>query len=630
MATLVSPGVSVTVTDESFFIPVSASTVPLFFVATKAGKTQPDGITPAAGTLEKGVVRTVTSLGQSIQLYGIPSFRRDFSGNEYHGDARNEYGLLALNQFLGVGNRAFVVRADVDLDDEFPETFIAAGEPALVTDSLAFVSSASPTGKGTVTNIVVPSENVKPQTFTVTFTTATTFSVRGSVSGFADVGTVGIPFTSDLANFTVTAGSVPFVAGEKFTFSVAYVPTTFTGSGNGTMTGIEMGELAAATPSGSPVTVTFTTPTSFTVVGPNIPAFTTGTVDTPFVSGAISFLINDGTAAFVAGDVFTLTLTAVTVVEPLGANDDARRLFITTQLQAEINSNTEVRSELFEYNLILCPGYPEVVDELVALSVAIKDEAMVIADTPVKIGANTAGMGPDQVATWALTSERVSSPSVAYYYPWSLLSNLDGRNVLGAPSGTALRTIAYSDNLSYVWIAPAGVQRGLVTGVGKVGYITGTLGTATTFVEVNLNEGQRDNLYEYFKNINPIVFFPGRGLLVWGQKTSSPAASALDRINVVRLTMYLRRALRKGAMPFVFEPNDKTTRENLKTAADGILNDILVKRGLTDYATYCDENNNTPDRIDRNELWLDVAIKPTRAAEFIYIPIRVVSTGADI
>jgi phage tail sheath protein FI len=104
----------------------------------------------------------------------------------------------------------------------------------------------------------------------------------------------------------------------------------------------------------------------------------------------------------------------------------------------------------------------------------------------------------------------------------------------------------------------------------------------------------------------------------------------MDRINVVRGVMYLRRVLRKGAMPFVFEPNDQITRDNLKSAADGLLNDMMVKRGLMDFATYCDATNNTPTVIDNNQLILDVAIKPTRAAEFIYIPIRVVSTSASI
>ena len=324
---------------------------------------------------------------------------------------------------------------------------------------------------------------------------------------------------------------------------------------------------------------------------------------------------------FAVGDEFIVTLTHVNVTAPLGANDAAKRVAITTALAAEINMNPEVRSEIYEYNLILCPGYPEVVGDLVALSNTINDEAFVIADVPVS-------KTPEQAATWALTTERTTSANVAYYYPWGLASNLDGVNVCIAPSGIALRTYTYSDNQSYVWFAPAGFRRGSVTGVTSVGYVSGTFGTATTFVETNLNQGQRDNLYEYFKNINPIVFFPGNGLIVWGQKTSYGAASALDRVNVMRLLMYIKRALRKGAFPFVFEPNDKITRDDLKAMADGFLNDIMAKRGLYDFVTLCDTSNNTPYIIDNNELYMDVALKPVKAAEFIYIPIRVLSTGA--
>jgi phage tail sheath protein FI len=126
------------------------------------------------------------------------------------------------------------------------------------------------------------------------------------------------------------------------------------------------------------------------------------------------------------------------------------------------------------------------------------------------------------------------------------------------------------------------------------------------------------------------VYFPGQGIIVWGQKTSAAASSALDRVNVVRLLCYLRKALREGAFPFTFEPNDAITRANLKAAADDILNNILSLRGIYEFATKCDESNNTPTRIDNGEMWLDVAIKPTKAAEFIYIPINVVSTGDNI
>lgn len=621
MATLVSPGVSVTVTNESYFIPVSASTVPLIFLATNAGKVQPNGITPAAGTLEHSVVRTVTSIAQSLQLYGVPSFRRDSAGNEFHGDARNEYGLLALNNFLGVGNRAYVVRANIDLTDT-PETFLSMGVP-----ELAGAVDFQGVGQGQIEDIRVTDNRVKPQMFTVRFSAPSTFSVIGSKSGYIGAGTIGLPFNSNFVNFEIVQGVSPFAANDYFSFNVDYVghaPQGVENAGNGRVEDIDAGQLAIA----ETYTIIFSAPNTFDVSGSVSGDLGSGFVGSDFADAntggqLISFKVVQGSTAFAPGDEFAIEVSEVTVSAPLGANDAARRVAITTALQAEINSNVEVRSSLYEFNLILCPGYPEVVDEMLALSVAVKDEALVIADTP-------GYMSPDQVAQWGLTSERFSSESVAYYYPWTLQSNMDGRNVLGSPSGTALRTIAYSDNAGYVWTPPAGVARGLVTGVSKVGYFTGTAGTATTFVECNLNDGQRDFLYEYDKNINPITFFPGRGMLVWGQKTSAPAASAMDRINVVRLVMYLRRSLRKGALPFVFEPNDQITRDNLKAAADAMLNDVLVKRGLTDYATYCDESNNTGARIDRNELWLDVAIKPTRAAEFIYIPIRVVATDAGI
>lgn len=621
MATLVSPGVSVSVINESFFIPVSAPTVPLFFIATQEGKLQPDGVSLAAYTLESGVVRTLTSPNQSYTGYGIPAFRADGSGNQYHGDARNEYGLFALNQFLNVGSRAFVVRANVDLNDD-PVTYLSLGTPILGPGTLSY----NGIGNGTLGSITAVSNQVRPQTIFVTITspatlsTAATFTVTGSVDGYIGAGSVGTPFSSTIVNFTASAGSTAFAIGDKFQFALQYTWTPEVGNvGNGTIDNLIVDTLAVP----EIWTITFTAPNAYTVSGSVSGPTAAGVVGSPYDNNRLNFTVTSGSTPFAVGDEFTVTVSSVTISAPLGASDAQKRLAIVTALQAEINSNTEVRSELYEYNLILCPGYPEVVDELLQLSRAVLEEAFVLADAPGDLTA-------DQVAQWSLTSERFSSTNVAYYYPWCLASNVDGVNVLAAPSGTALAVITNSDKTGYVWTPPAGVSRGQIVGVSKVGYYSGTPGTATTFIETNLNQGQRDNLYEYDKNINPIVFFPGYGFLMWGQKTSAPGASALDRINVVRLVMFLRRTLRKGAMPFVFEPNDQITRDNLKTAADGIMNDILVKRGLYDYASVCDATNNTDDRIERNELWLDVAIKPVKAAEFIYVPIRVVSTSASI
>lgn len=631
MATLVSPGVSVSVVNESFYIPASAPTVPLIFLATQANKMQPDGETAATGTQEHDVVRTVTSIGQSVQLYGNPYFWTDEDDNPHHGDARNEYGLFALNQFLGVGNLAYVVRADIDLTDA-SESFVSAGTPVASTPEFSGV------GTGTLTSPVAEGPEVQPETITVYFTSGTEFTVRGSDSGIIGIGTIGIVtgasastvnFTSSKVSFTLTQGTganaVAFTAGDSFTFELAYAAEAGGGNvGNGTITAITPLADAVAT-GGETLTITFTSATEFTVTTDGDLTVSNGTITGSTLlytaDDAISFRITVGSTAFEDGDVFTISLSNEQTLNQLGEDDAAKRTTIVQALAAAINSNTDVRSEIYEYNLILCPGYPEVVTNLLALSADVNDEAFVIADTPMDLT-------PEQTAQWALTNDRFSSTNVAYYYPSGLAANLDGATVAIAASGIALRTYAYSDNQSYVWFAPAGVSRGIVTGVNNVGYVTGELGGPTTWVEANLNQGQRDNLYEFFKNINPIVFFPGQGLIVWGQKTSAPAASALDRVNVVRLVMYVKRQLRKGSFPFVFEPNDKITRDNLKAAADGFLNDILAKRGLYDFVTLCDTSNNTPSVIDRNEMYLDVALKPVKAAEFIYVPIRVLSTGA--
>jgi phage tail sheath protein FI len=108
----------------------------------------------------------------------------------------------------------------------------------------------------------------------------------------------------------------------------------------------------------------------------------------------------------------------------------------------------------------------------------------------------------------------------------------------------------------------------------------------------------------------------------------NPYASALDRINVARLVVYIRERLQQIVKPFLFEPNDKITRDEAKQVVESLMNDLVAKRGLYDYLVICDTTNNTPDRIDRNELYIDVAIEPVKAVEFIYIPVRIKNTGS--
>jgi phage tail sheath protein FI len=124
-----------------------------------------------------------------------------------------------------------------------------------------------------------------------------------------------------------------------------------------------------------------------------------------------------------------------------------------------------------------------------------------------------------------------------------------------------------------------------------------------------------------------MVFFTGVGLLNYGNKTSFKSDSALDRINVARLINYVRRQLTIAARPFVFEPNDALTRNEIAGVVQTLLIDLVAKRGIYDYLVVCDLSNNTPARIDRNELYVDIAIEPVKAVEFIYIPLRIKNTG---
>lgn len=652
MPVLVSPGSSITITDQSFYVPVAAPTVPLFFVASRANKTQPgSGSLPAEGTNEHSVVRLVTSIAQSLEFYGVPYFRvadgdevlAVGSRRQQHGDCRNEYGLFALNQFLGVANQAYVVRANIDLNDEVYEfvsdtpEFEGVGATASLTTgeaaTAARITGTSFTGfdfssSNASFDIVLSGAATGNGTASITLTTNIT-SINDLVTAVsADIGSLPVTISSSGGFLRITAN-----VSEESTITV----NNFAGAGIASIPGV-LGMTTGETDSGTDSTVTagvtvnqtdaveetwtikLTSGTTWSVVGSVSGAKANATTGTLYNNGQISFTINAaGTTPYAVNDEFTVFVDRQIADSTLGSTDAIRRAAIVAALDGEIASNTEVRAENAEYNLILCPGYPETVTSLRALQDDIGGEAFIIGDVPMNIGASAA-------VTW-MGTDAASGNGLSYYYPHALATNLDGAKVVVPSSGVALRTFAFSDSNANIWEAPAGAQRGVVSGVDKIGYVSGTLGSVTTFVELNPNQGQRDAMYQGLTALNPIARFPGRGIMVFGQKTRATASSALDRINVSRLLMYIKRQLRKGSFPFIFEINDKITRENLKAMIDGFLQDILIKRGLYDYVTVCDESNNLSTNIDRNELIATVAIQPAKVAEFIYIPITVQSTG---
>jgi hypothetical protein len=299
----------------------------------------------------------------------------------------------------------------------------------------------------------------------------------------------------------------------------------------------------------------------------------------------------------------------------------AQRRMVTAAMQAAVIANTEVREDQFQFNLIACPGYPEVIDEMVALNNDRAQTAFVVGDTPMRLAPNAI-----DIANWSNNTNgdglATASPYLGVYYPSGQTSDLQGNTIVVPASHMALRTIIFNDNVSYQWFAPAGTRRGLVDNASSIGYIDAATGE---FVFDGIRVGVRDTLYE--NRINPVTNLPGIGLVVWGQKTRNPTASSLDRINVARLVNYLRTILARVGDGFLFEPNDKITRDQIANIISGAVNDLVAKRGVYDYLVVCDETNNTPTRIARNELYVDIAIEPMKAVEFIYIPIRLKNPG---
>ena len=301
----------------------------------------------------------------------------------------------------------------------------------------------------------------------------------------------------------------------------------------------------------------------------------------------------------------------------------AQRMVVTTAMQASAGGS-ELREDTVQFRLMAAPGYPELYDEMVTLNSDRDETAFIIVDAPFRLnqteaiawkqGTSASANGEDGLVT--------SNTYSAVYYPHALTTNPStGDNVVAPASHIALYTFAYSDNVSFQWFAPAGLTRGVVQNATNVGY----LNNEDEFVALALTQGSRDAMYE--QKMNPIAKFPTEGVVVFGQKSMHPSASALDRVNVARLTAYLRERFAVIARPYLFEPNDISTRANAKATFEGFLSNIMAQRGVYDFAVVCDETNNTPARIDANEFYVDVAIEPTKSAEFIYIPIRIVNTG---
>jgi len=306
---------------------------------------------------------------------------------------------------------------------------------------------------------------------------------------------------------------------------------------------------------------------------------------------------------------------------------NAQRAMVVQSLRSALDTNTDIRDEDNYFNLMATPNYPELQPNMVVLNNDRGETGYIIGDTPLGLADSAT-----DIQAWANNDADAVSTGEAglvtrntylgLFYPSGITNDLSGNQVVVPASHMMLRTFLNNDTKAYPWLAAAGTRRGNIDNALNIGYLDRTTGE---FVAIKTRLGIRDVLY--LNQINPLVFFTGVGLLNYGNKNSFNSQSALDRTNVARLVNYIRRQLTLAARPFVFEPNDALTRNSIAGVIQTLMVDLVAKRGIYDYLVQCDDSNNTPARIDRNELWVDVAIEPVKAAEFIYIPVRVLNTG---
>jgi hypothetical protein len=187
------------------------------------------------------------------------------------------------------------------------------------------------------------------------------------------------------------------------------------------------------------------------------------------------------------------------------------------------------------------------------------------------------------------------------------------------PSIAALGTFSSSQRKTQVWFAPAGFNRG--------GLTEGSAGIPVLDVSHQLRRKDRDDLYE--ANINPIAKFPAEGIVIFGQKTLQVTPSALDRINVRRLMIFVKKRISQMSSRLLFDPNVQITWDRFIGMVKPFLGEVQGNFGLSDFRVVLDETTTTPELVDRNILYAQIFLKPTRAIEFIAIDFNISRTGAS-
>jgi len=262
----------------------------------------------------------------------------------------------------------------------------------------------------------------------------------------------------------------------------------------------------------------------------------------------------------------------------------------------------------YRFNVLMAPGVgldTSAADDMIATCEG-RGDAIAIVDNGVYLNATVAG---------AVTKAAgASSNYAATYFPWiQLYSNNLGKTVWCPPSTVIGGVLAFNDQVSAEWFAPAGLNRGGIPSVVRA--------------QFRLSQTDRDTLYT--GNVNPLATFPGTGVCVWGQKTLQRKPTSLDRVNVRRLLIALKDFIGNIARTLVFEQNTAVTRNRFLSQVNPYLESVTQRQGLYAYKVVMDDTNNTPDVIDRNQLVGQIFIQPTKTAEFIILNFNLTPTGAE-
>ena len=323
-------------------------------------------------------------------------------------------------------------------------------------------------------------------------------------------------------------------------------------------------------------------------------------------SGSIQGTFNGGIVATTSTSSFFENITS-TVADCQG--------FYASNYTASFTMLTN--KDEFDFNLLLVPGVTlgtgplsSISDDAIALCEA-RTDAMAIIDA---VACSAASGSTAQTVTSAVNAAASSTSNyAATYYPWvQVFSSNLGKAVWVPPSVVMAGVYAFNDQVAAEWFAPAGLNRG---GIGSV-----------IRAERKLSQSDRDTLYA--ANVNPLATFPGNGVVAFGQKTLQKRPTSLDRVNVRRLLITLKRFLSGVGRQLIFEQNTATTRNRFLSVADPYMESIVQRQGLYSYKIVMDDTNNTPDVIDRNQLVGQIYVQPTKTAEFIILNFTVTPTGA--